>query len=250
MRRLFFSSNRPRHRYKTEKFFTDFLRLRNQSWFGYGGKQESFYKKILIVRKFFMWYFQLTTPRLCAKLLQKAFLRKRLTFRSLTTFLNLLERQLAVHLVRARLTKTLPFGQVLANAGCVYVNGSVVKTFPYFLQIGDVVEVFAQKYGVSFWQKGLLFESPVFSLLRLRYFQVTQIFTQFGFSLWAGKDSKGLLPYFNSGQQRRMRSRVLSPFQIVLGQLKQLLQRRSGKRVFSRSRSTMGKQKGFVARKR
>lgn len=171
MQELFFTTNKPRHRYKSEQFFTEYLRLKDQSTFGrVSGKQDSFFKKMLVMKKFFLWYFQIKSARLGLKLFKKAFLKKRFTFRSLTAFFHALERNILVTLVRIGFAVEMldAYHQVLSHF--VFVNGNRITTPFYVLRLGDIVETLGPVLKYVIWRKPILILIRTFVIFRLTYF--------------------------------------------------------------------------------
>ena len=147
MKPLFFTSTKPKHQYKTEKFFSGYLKTKKVSRFVSGSsKQFSNYKKMLVMKQFFMWYYNIKSWRLFFKVFQLSFLQKRYTFRYLLSLYHLLERNLLVLLVRTKFSFNLIESLYYVKNKFIYVNGFLVTLAFSSTKVGDIVEVFTWQY--------------------------------------------------------------------------------------------------------
>jgi hypothetical protein len=142
MKPLFLTSTRPKHKYKTEKFFSGYLRTRKVSKFVSGSsKQFSNFKKMLVMKKFFMWYYNIKSWRLFFKIFKLPFLQKRYTFRYLLSLYHLLERNLLVLLVRTKFSFNLIESLAYVKNKFIYVNGYPMISLFTSTRVGDIIEV-------------------------------------------------------------------------------------------------------------
>ena len=147
MKPLFLTSTRPKHKYKTEKFFSGYLRTRKVSKFVSGSsKQFSNYKKMLVMKKFFMWYYNIKSWRLFIKVFKLTFLQKRYTFRYLLSLYHLLEKNILVLLVRAKFSFNLIESLYYVRNNFIYINGFPVDLAFFSTKVGDIVEVFKWQF--------------------------------------------------------------------------------------------------------
>jgi hypothetical protein len=147
MKPLFLTSTRPKHKYKTEKFFSGYLRTRKVSKFVSGSsKQFSNYKKMLVMKKFFMWYYNIKSWRLFIKVFKLTFLQKRYTFRYLLSLYHLLEKNILVLLVRAKFSFNLIESLYYVRSKFIYINGFPVDLAFFSTKVGDIVEVFKWQF--------------------------------------------------------------------------------------------------------
>lgn len=167
MRDLYFTTSNPRHTYKSEGFFRLFFQLRKTANFGTRSILSN-YKKLLVLRKFFSWFYFVPSKRFYFSLFQKQFSKQRVNFRRLAAFFNVLERNLVVLLVRSQFFKNYAVAWANIFAGTIFVNGFNVKRSFYTTQIGDVIEVF---YSLIYLLPYLFFRKRLkFKTYRFRYF--------------------------------------------------------------------------------
>lgn len=168
MRDLYFTSTNPKHTYKSEKFFSLFFRLRKTANFG-SRVFFSNYKKFLVLKKFFQWYYFLPTKRFFRKIFSRFFQQKKATFRYLATFFYLLESNLLVVLVRTNFAANMYQALSFVKGGLIAINGFFITRAFSSLALGDIVECligFTNSLLLVFWRRYLTFKS-----YRLRYFQ-------------------------------------------------------------------------------
>jgi ribosomal protein S4 len=180
MKDLFFTATSPQHSYKSERFFKLFFKLRKISQFGSRNFQSQF-KKMLILKKFFMWYYYISTVRFFRKIFTKFFLKKRFTFRYLLSFFHLLERNLLVLLVRANFCRNLLQSLYFIRGGLIWVNGLRFKQSFLTTYLGDCIELYDyflivlnQKYHRQFlrlrvFRLGYFQQIPYFGLAHFYY---------------------------------------------------------------------------------
>jgi len=142
MKEFFFTSTQPKHPYKSEQFFIHYNKNAHESRFVSGSSQQfSYFKKMLVLKKFFMWYYNIKTWRFFIKIFKKTFLLRHYSFRYLLNLYHLLERNLLVVLVRCKYVIDLEEALYLVKNKYVYVNG-VNITLPFFsTKLGDIVEI-------------------------------------------------------------------------------------------------------------
>src|SRR3569623_1332909 len=140
MKDLYFTGTNPHHNYKSEQFFDLYFKLRRRSGFGARVRSSAFKKK-LIIKKFFMWYYFVPTKRIFVKLFHKMFLTNVFSFRRLTALLHLLERNLLVLLVRTQVCTNLLLALYTVKAGMVFVNVFAPSRAFYATHIGDFIEI-------------------------------------------------------------------------------------------------------------
>jgi hypothetical protein len=171
MKPLFLTSTRPKHKYKTEKFFSGYLRTRKVSKFVSGSsKQFSNFKKMLVMKKFFMWYYNIKSWRLFFKIFKLPFLQKRYTFRYLLSLYHLLERNLLVLLVRTKFSFNLIESLAYVKNKFIYVNGYPMTSLFISTRVGDIIEVikWQSKYITNYFY--LLFLTRKAARFYFQYF--------------------------------------------------------------------------------
>jgi ribosomal protein S4 len=172
MRDLYFTSNNPKHTYKSEKFFSLYFRLRDSGNFG-SRIQSSNFKKLLILKRFFCWYYFLPNNKFFKKLFARTFVKKRVTFNYVAAFFHLLERNLAVLLVRTQYCTNLLQALSFIKSGFVTVNGCFITNPFYPTKLGDIVEVLLHSYyaiGLLYFKRFLKFKK-----FRRYYFKSAKI---------------------------------------------------------------------------
>ena len=169
MRDVFYTTTRPRHAYKSERFFRGYFRSRKRSGFGVRSRGD-FLTKMLTMKKFFRWYFRIAKIAYFRKLFTRQFIRKQYTFEALTMFFHLLERNLLVLLVRSRFCSNFDHAYSLVRSQFVFVNG-IRTSVPFFTtRLGDIIEL-AGWARYSLYYRLLFFLIPQFVLFRLFYFR-------------------------------------------------------------------------------
>ena len=188
MKPLFLTSTRPKHKYKTEKFFSGYLRTRKVSKFVSGSsKQFSNFKRMLVMKKFFMWYYNIKSWRLFFKVFKLPFLQKRYTFRYLLSLYHLLERNLLVLLVRTKFSFNLIESLAYVKNKFIYVNGFPMTSLFTSTRVGDVIEVikWQSKYITNYFylmfltRKAARFYFKYFSPIKRLYYITKFCFKKF-----------------------------------------------------------------------
>lgn len=154
----------------------------------------STYKKLLVLKRFFRWYYFIPNVRFFNKVFSWFFLRKKVTFRYLATFFFMLESNVLVLLVRAQFVTNLLQAFNLVKGELVAVNGFFVNRNFFSTHIGDLVEYLNHWHkilGLVFWKRFLLFRS-----FRKRYF--------------SGVRTKLFLPFTMVRRRRRRRNLLLT----------------------------------------
>jgi hypothetical protein len=170
MRELFLTTTRPKHRYKSAKYFTAYFSLRRRSFFGaLAGRRDSFTKKILVLKKFFSWYYQIVSFKLFKKVFHKTFLKRRVSFRSLLAFFHLLEKNILTLLVRSGFCLNMKEASFLVRSGFVFVNGGRVCIPCYFGRISDTLEILTWQKFSFLYHRSVLFFSRDLLYFRLNY---------------------------------------------------------------------------------
>ena len=141
MRDLYYTATAPKHLYKSEKFFVQFFSARRLNNFG-ARVTFSGFKKFLVLKKFFIWYYFLPSKTFFKKLFKKYFLKNIFTFRSLLAFFHLLERNLIVLLVRGNFAINFLQAYYYIKSGNVFINGFAVTRNFYATKVGDLFEIF------------------------------------------------------------------------------------------------------------
>lgn len=197
MRDLYFTANNPKHTYKSEKFFSLYFRLRETGNFG-SRIQFSNFKKLLILKRFFCWYYFLPNNQFFRKLFQKTFQQKRITFNYVSAFFHLLERNLVVVLVRSQYCTNMLQAYNMVKSGFVTVNGVFITAPFYATRVGDVIEVLTAHYFAF----SLLYFKRFFKFKKFRrlYFKTAQI--------WNLRDTNTILHQPKKKQQLRTRTLV------------------------------------------
>jgi len=172
MRDLFYTTSRPKHVFKSEEVFRFYARSRYISAFGVRVK-NSYFKKLLLLKAFFRWYFRLNKVQMFRKVFSRSFLKKRVTFNALAMFFHLLERNVLVLLVRSGLCPNMDIGYTYIKARSVFVNGISVTVPFYASRIGDVVELAEWLVQEARVYQPLYFLVKGFFLFRLLYFRRT-----------------------------------------------------------------------------
>jgi hypothetical protein len=145
MKKLFFTTTCPRHPYKSEKFFYLFQRLRYINFFGRNksNNRRTFFKRMLVLKRFFMWYYSFMRNRHFFRLMRQ--LRKYSTgFHGIFyNLLQLLELHLHVLLIRAFRAPNLVISKNIVDAGLIMLNGDrlVGQQKNFFIKLGSIVEI-------------------------------------------------------------------------------------------------------------
>lgn len=173
-RDLYFTATNPYHNYKSENFFDAYLAQRSRTAFG-AGVNNSAYKKKILMRRFFMWYYFIPTKRFFVKIFSRAYQHQFFTFRSLGSLFHLLERNVLTLLVRAQFCPNLLQALYFVKAGFVFLNGRTLTKSFWVTRLGDCIEfLWLTSRVLSFiYQKNLL----KFAHFRKRYLEERHIVT-------------------------------------------------------------------------
>lgn len=147
MKKLFFTTTSPRHPYKSEKFFYLFQRLRYFNFFGKNraNNRKTLYKRMLILRRFFGWYYSFLGNKQLKRFFRKISLYNREHIGIFYKFINLLELHIQVVLVRAQFITNLKLAKTVINSRQILLNGRYIHSSNIFLKKGDIIELI-------FWQ--------------------------------------------------------------------------------------------------
>ncbi len=139
MRDLFYTTTRPKHSFKSEQWLRALHRLQRKSGFGVRVR-DSFFKKMLIFKRFFKWFYRVKKIATFRRLLSRGYLRRRFTYRGFASFFLSLEYNLLVSLVRSGFCNNLDAAYFSLHGRFVFVNGHLVACPFYSMRIGDIVE--------------------------------------------------------------------------------------------------------------
>jgi len=125
---------------KSFKFSIYYKRFKRLSGFGHR-LYFSYSKKMLMLKKLFHWYFRIPTKRYFNRILRPIYFHKRFVFKEFLAFVQLLERNLIVLLVRSTFFKTPALAYQAFYSGQIFLNGWQVSSPVIKLtHCGDIIE--------------------------------------------------------------------------------------------------------------
>ncbi len=146
MRSLFFGVKRPSFYYKSSKFYFKFRQTSRRRFllgprrtFGF---RPSYAFRMHYLKRFFLWYYDLRNNFKFRRLFRtiKA-VKIPNKFGSFLRFLYVVERFLAVFLVRLYFARNLPQARSFVELGFVFVNGKQALKYDFIVPFGALVEV-------------------------------------------------------------------------------------------------------------
>ena len=166
MKHLFFTSTSPRHPYKSEKFFYLFQKMRYINFFGRNkaNNHRTIFKKMLILKRFFGWYYTFLGNRHFCRLMRNLSIYNRSSLNLFYKFLYLLEMHVRVILVRSNLVRNLFLAKTMILGNAVHLNGKKLQNKITFLKQGDLLEL-------QFWQQVAYFQHKFPKYFKLRKFK-------------------------------------------------------------------------------
>jgi hypothetical protein len=161
--RLLYHNAKARRPYKSEKVFSQFRYLKLRNDFVSAKRVASYYKKLCMLKKFFVWYYDLRGSRQLRALFRGVFRWASGRPAFLVYCLMRLEHLLPIALTRFGWTSFWNQSISFIRSGLVYINGICCTHTHFYLCSGDLVEI------KNWFALVLLWNRPLYRWSRLRY---------------------------------------------------------------------------------